>query len=54
MRSDRGDREEVPNYVIAITDGGANINRERTIPSAIEARIKVKWLYLCYSVTYQG
>ncbi len=33
-----GDRLDVPNYAVVITDGESNINEERTLPEAIEAR----------------
>lgn len=34
-----GDRLDVPNYAVVITDGESNVNDQRTIPEAIEARI---------------
>ena len=34
-----GDRLNVPNFVIIITDGQSNINPTQTLPEAIEARI---------------
>ena len=33
-----GDRVDVPNYAIVITDGESNINSENTLPEAIAAR----------------
>ena len=33
-----GDRQDVPNFAVVITDGESNINEERTLPEAIEAR----------------
>jgi collagen type VI alpha len=40
MRADQGDRSNVQNYCIIITDGGSNIQKEDTVPKAIEARVK--------------
>lgn len=34
-----GDRRDVPNYAIIVTDGESNINQENTIPEAIQSRI---------------
>jgi Mg-chelatase subunit ChlD len=34
-----GDRLDVPNFAVVITDGESNVNDEKTIPEAIEARI---------------
>eukprot|EP00914_Ancora_sagittata_P021293 GHVO01041937.1.p1 GENE.GHVO01041937.1~~GHVO01041937.1.p1 ORF type:complete len:183 (+),score=19.16 GHVO01041937.1:634-1182(+) len=34
----RGDRRNVDNYAIVVSDGGSNIEREKTIPSADEAK----------------
>lgn len=34
-----GDRDNALNYAIIITDGNSNINSEKTIPQAIEARV---------------
>ena len=42
--SSSGDRETVPNFAIVITDGNSNINPEKTIPEAIQARIAGKHL----------
>lgn len=36
---DRGDRADVPNFLVTFTDGKANINAEDTIPQAIDTRI---------------
>ena len=33
-----GDRQDVPNFAVVITDGESNINEEETLPEAIEAR----------------
>ena len=41
MRGDQGDRSDVPNYALVITDGGSNIQKKDTVPKAIEARIQV-------------
>lgn len=35
-----GDRPDVPNYAIVITDGESNINSEMTIKEAVQARIE--------------
>jgi len=40
MRSDRGDRSDVPNTVIVLTDGGSNMEKPLTVPAAIAARVK--------------
>lgn len=34
-----GDRTDVPNIAIIVTDGHSNINAEQTIPEAIQARV---------------
>ena len=34
----RGDRSGVDNYAVIVSDGGSNINKDRTIPEANEAR----------------
>lgn len=34
-----GDRYDVPNYCVVITDGESNVDPENTIPEAIQARI---------------
>lgn len=36
--SGRGDRSNVPNYSIVVTDGGSNIDRPNTVPSAQQAK----------------
>ena len=36
----RGDRPDVPNFAIVVTDGQSNVNPEDTIPEAIQARIE--------------
>ena len=41
MRGDQGDRSDVPNHAIMITDGGSNIQKQNTVPKAIQARIQV-------------
>ena len=41
MRGDQGDRSDVPNYCVVITDGGSNMEKDKTVPMAIEARTKV-------------
>ena len=33
-----GDRPDVPNVAIVLTDGVSNLNSERTIPEAVKAR----------------
>lgn len=38
--SGNGDRQDVPNIAMVITDGNSNINKENTIPFAIDARTK--------------
>lgn len=40
FRADQGDRQNVPNYLIIITDGNSNIRREETLTQAIAARIE--------------
>ena len=35
-----GDRSDVPNFAIVITDGQSNINKRNTIPEAVESRIE--------------
>ena len=35
-----GDRDGVQNFAIIVTDGNSNVNPERTIPNAIDARVK--------------
>ena len=35
-----GDREDVPNYAIVISDGESNVDPEDTLPEAIESRIR--------------
>ena len=35
----RGDRFDVPNYAILITDGNSNINQQNTIKEAVKARV---------------
>ena len=35
-----GDRENVPNYAIVISDGESNVDPEDTLPEAIESRIR--------------
>ena len=42
MRGDQGDRSDVQNYAVVITDGGSNIEKENTVPMAIAARIQVR------------
>ena len=34
-----GDRYDVPNYAIVVTDGESNVQKEQTLPSAIAARL---------------
>lgn len=34
-----GDREDVPNYAILITDGESTVNKQQALPEAIETRI---------------
>ena len=36
----RGDRPDVPNFCIIITDGNSNINVEQTLPEAIVSRVE--------------
>ena len=35
-----GDRLDVPNFAVVVTDGQSNVRREDTIPEAIQARIE--------------
>ncbi len=35
---ENGDRIDVPNYAIVITDGESNVNAEDTLPEAIKER----------------
>ena len=39
LDANRGDRQDVPNFLILFTDGKANINPDDTIPQAIDTRI---------------
>lgn len=40
FKSQNGDRDNVQNILIVVTDGNSNINADRTIPDAIDARTK--------------
>ena len=35
-----GDRSNVPNYAVVITDGESTVNPEQTLPEAIEVRAR--------------
>ena len=39
LQAAHGDRDDVPNYAILITDGESTVNKERTLPEAVETRI---------------
>ena len=39
--SNNGDRSDADNIAIFFTDGGSNIQEDRTIPRAIESRVDV-------------
>ena len=41
--SDNGDRRDTDNYVIMITDGNSNVNRQDTVKAAIQVRLQV-WM----------
>ena len=34
-----GDQSDAPNYGIVLTDGEATVNKDRTLPEAIQARV---------------
>lgn len=36
---ENGDRIDVPNFAIVITDGQSNVNPEQTLPEAIKTRL---------------
>ena len=39
FRASRGDRADVQNVAVIVTDGNSNVRAERTVPDAIEARV---------------
>ena len=48
MRTDRGDRDDISNHAIIITDGGSNIDKSLTVPTAIAARIEVRYSHILH------
>ncbi len=36
-----GDRADVTNHVVLVTDGGSNIQQAHTVATAVQARIRV-------------